>query len=267
MHVVERIPWPKHGYTGATWHDALASAYDASYDVALIPSEEPQAYTFARKAAIPQRVGFYNGWQKPFKSWWARGELTRAVYRPASPPRVPRHECEVLFELGMGLHDERTPTRDLSRLRPCVLDHPPQRRPAIVQLTAKWLARGRDEALVAGWLRERRARGACTAIAARAESELALRLAADAGLSLELCDSVRDWKAIVAGADVLITPDSGAAHVAGMVGTPCVDLFEAADFERQRDRWRPWAGPACELPFPTTPAQREAFSEKLFWRA
>ncbi|MEO6914170.1 MAG: hypothetical protein ABI182_09160, partial [Candidatus Baltobacteraceae bacterium] len=47
------------------------------------------------------------------------------------------------------------------------------------------------------------------------------------------------------------TPDSDAAHVAGMIGTPVVDVFEAANFERYAMRWRPWATHSRLVPFPT----------------
>ena len=54
----------------------------------------------------------------------------------------------------------------------------------------------------------------------------------------------RIWKERLAGASAVVTPDSGAAHVAGLVGVPCVDLFDAhAATARDIARWRPWASP------------------------
>ena len=39
-----------------------------------------------------------------------------------------------------------------------------------------------------------------------------------------------------------MTPDSGAAHVAGMLGIPCVDCFpKRATTNQDVVRWRPWA--------------------------
>jgi ADP-heptose:LPS heptosyltransferase len=39
----------------------------------------------------------------------------------------------------------------------------------------------------------------------------------------------------------LVTPDTGAAHIAGMIGTPTVDCFAVKDFLLQTTRWSPWA--------------------------
>ena len=58
--------------------------------------------------------------------------------------------------------------------------------------------------------------------------------------------SVPAWKAHLAAASAVVTPDSrrGAAHVAGMLGVPCVDAF-APTRATARDvaRWHPWAAP------------------------
>jgi ADP-heptose:LPS heptosyltransferase len=53
------------------------------------------------------------------------------------------------------------------------------------------------------------------------------------------------WIACIAGARALVTPDSGAAHVAGMTGVPCVDCFApSASVAYDAARWRPWAAPS-----------------------
>ena len=92
--------------------------------MALIASEEPQAFQFARDARIARRVGFANGWEKPFKSLWVRTQVTHSLYRPASAARERIHEVETLFALGAGLHSETVPTNDVRRLRPLIVDEP-----------------------------------------------------------------------------------------------------------------------------------------------
>jgi ADP-heptose:LPS heptosyltransferase len=48
----------------------------------------------------------------------------------------------------------------------------------------------------------------------------------------------------IAAAPAIVTPDSGALHVAGVVGTPTVAVFPAVrNFALQVARWSPWASP------------------------
>ena len=54
---------------------------------------------------------------------------------------------------------------------------------------------------------------------------------------------------------MLLTPDTGAAHVAGMIGVPVVDVFARDRFEEHALRWKPWAAPARTL---AAPSAREA---------
>jgi ADP-heptose:LPS heptosyltransferase len=94
-HVLERIPW--RGCRAR----ADAEIAEAHYDVALIASEEPEAYALAR--GIRERVGFTTGWAKPLKSIWARARLTRGVRRAATVARSRVHEVLTMFGLGAGL--------------------------------------------------------------------------------------------------------------------------------------------------------------------
>ncbi len=148
VHVLERIPWPRHGSTRESFAQALAGARDARYDVALIASEEPEAYKFARETGVLRRVGFTNGWEKPFKGLWTRGQLTRALRRPASAGRVREHEVETLFApLGAGLHESwrRRATWRASRRRVCRQRAAPRprRRASIVEVRRAGPRRGR----------------------------------------------------------------------------------------------------------------------------
>ncbi len=262
VHVVERIPWPKHGYTASTWDAALNAALSQQYDIALIASEEPQAYTFARAAKIPTRIGFYNGRQKPFKSLWCKAQLTRAIYRSAILEAQPRHECAALFELGQSLQNEPEPTAELARLRPLLLDQPIERsQNRVLQLTSKWLANNRSGDVVASWLAPIVQNESWEATAMLSERSVLAPLIDRLGVPVRLFERAAEWKAAIAGARVLLTPDTGAAHVAGMLGTPVVDIFESADFERNAMRWRPWAAQSRLLAF--SQANDGAFGERV----
>lgn len=241
-HVVERIPWPKHGLEPAGEGRALAAVRAIGYDLALIASEEPDAYRFAKEAAIARRVGFVNGWEKPLKSVWTRRLLSDAIVRPASASRETQHEVERLFALGTGLHGETQPTADVRRLRPLVIAAPREPHGAVViqtspKLSAQGLTAGVVSEIALSVARDHRV----VLCEGPAGAAFALDVHARTGLALTQPD-VERWKQLIDGAAAIVTPDSGAAHVAGMVGTPCVDLFAGGPNVRaDMRRWRPWA--------------------------
>jgi ADP-heptose:LPS heptosyltransferase len=74
------------------------------------------------------------------------------------------------------------------------------------------------------------------------DAALAREVAAAADAEARAGLDVPGWKAAIASAAALITPDSGAAHVAGMLGVPCVDCFPPGR-AREMARWSPWAAP------------------------
>ena len=263
VHVIGRIPWPAHGSLPQSRRAALDDVRALRYDVALVASEEVDAYAFARDAGIATRVGFINGWEKPFKTVQVRPLLTRAVVRAASAARAREHEAATLFRLGAGLHAEAQPTRDVARLRAVVLDAPVASHGRVVlQVSQKYAAFGLDAAAYVALARELGWRELHVLVVGDDEA-LVARVAEAAGIAGEGALSMSDWKARIAGARVLVTPDSGAAHVAGMVGVPVVDCFAPhAAVRRDIARWQPWASHArARILNPTLDA--EALAERL----
>jgi ADP-heptose:LPS heptosyltransferase len=261
QHVLDRIAWPKHGSTAASHERTLTELRRVGYDVALIASEEPEAYAIAREAAIPLRIGFHNGWQKPFKSMWVAAQCTRTIYRPAWASRAREHEVETLFKLGHGLAAP-PPPRDSAQLRPLLLSDEPERDSTIVvQVTPKWRASGVSDGAIAAALRKLASRN-LRAVAAQSEKEYAAAIAGQASVELEIFTALEPWKIAVARAALIVTPDTGSAHLAGMLGTPCVDCFPATDFDLREKRWSPWAAPYVALAF-SPGAADEAIAARL----
>jgi ADP-heptose:LPS heptosyltransferase len=248
VHAVERIPWPRHGATPASRSRALAEIRETDYDIALIVSEEPDAYLMPREAGIRARIGFVNGFQKPLKTLRYGSGLCRAVVRSASRNGVCEHEVETIFRLGAGLCDEGEPTRDAARLRPLLLDaEAPPHGNVVLQLSAKFAPDGLDAAAFAALSR-----------ALAKEDEALLCLCDDAAFAQDVVarggrashapESTAAWKSLLAGARAVVTPDSGAAHVAGMLGVPCIAFFPpVAGAAHDLVRWKPWAAPARTL--------------------
>ena len=236
-HVLERIPWPRHGSTRASRERAEAAIAAEQYDVALVASEEPDAYTLA--AGIPQRVGFDTGWAKPFKSAWVRSRLTRTVSRPAGVARARGHEVTTLFALAHGLVAAE-PSDDAGALRRWITGDValPQRAGIVVQLGAKWRAIGIDDDVLRVVIDALRGRGARFIAAPDERDALRLRFP---DVAIDAPATTRDWIASIDAAAALVSVDTGAAHCAGMLGVPVVDVFPDAHAEAQIRRWRPWA--------------------------
>jgi ADP-heptose:LPS heptosyltransferase len=250
-HVLERIPWPAHGTTPASWAPALAAARAMRYDAALVVSEEPDAYRFARAAGIARRTGFVNGWERPLKTLGVIAAGTRPVVRGASLARENAHECAIVFRLAAGYTAERAPTTDLARLRPLLLGEAAAaaersaRAPVAIQCTTKWRDAGVDDAtflaVVAAVTRGHAAIGLVPA----AEADAVAPLAARAGIATTIFADAASWERAIANAAALVTPDTGAVHVAGCVGTPAVCVWPDGDLVARRiARWRPWAAPS-----------------------
>ncbi len=241
-HVLERIPWPRHGSTRESTARAIASIAVMRYDVALIASEEPEAYRLA--AGIGERVGFVTGWAKPIKTLWARSRVTRATFRRASLSDADGHEVETIYRLGGALVADAAPSRDPRVLRTILQGAgvAPARHGIVLQLGTKWTALGVPPECVRAIATALAPHGA-RAIASPAEAAAARALAGDA--PLEVLPSLEAWKNAIDSAAVLVSPDTGAVHLAGMLGVPVVAVFGAHRATAQIARWRPWASPGA----------------------
>lgn len=216
-----------------------------NYTHALVATEDPAGYRLALETRAPVRVGFTNLWGKPLKTLWTRKYVNERVYRSAGLDRRAPHECEVLFRLGAPLLGEAVPERDVRRLRPLVLERepPPDGRIA-VQITDKWERLGISFDAVVDLVKRCAARGELHLLASQGESAYTARVEAATAMRVERFAELDPWKSAIAAARAIVTPDSGALHVAGFVGTPTVAIFPPErNFQLQVARWSPWAAP------------------------
>ena len=215
------------------------------YSDTLVATEDPGGYRLARAVGSQHRVGFVNGWGKPFKTIWASLMLTRAVVRSAGLDSRAPHECVVLWKLGEQLLGDTPIPRDPEVLRPLILETDVPRGARLAfQVSDKWERLGIEFAQVVRALRATAQLGTVHAIAASSESAYARRIEAATGVTVERFAALGPWKEAIANAAAIVAPDSGAVHVAGMVGTPAVVVFPPIrDFDLQLARWAPWAAP------------------------
>ena len=224
------------------------------YTHALVATEEVVGYELARASRARRRSGFWHRFEKPFKSLWQRAQLTDPVYRPARWTARPEHEAEALNRLAIPFGAATEPPADAQSLR-------------------RWLAiEGADSAdttlgfqiagklTSGGWGPAMLARACATALnASMSNGAVLLAASDDQGLARSLLEhlpagmrgrmrllpplSVPQWFGAIASMSALVTPDTGAAHAAGMLGVPVVDLFDRNRFDQLSRQWRPWAAP------------------------
>ncbi|TAM75218.1 lipopolysaccharide heptosyltransferase family protein [bacterium] len=260
VHVLVPDAVRPHGSTEASF-EQVRREIPGSYDVALICSEEPDAYRLPAIAGIRTRIGFWNAFEKPFKSLWARWRCTRVVYRPAAWVEQP-HEVRQLFALGVKAGLVRgEPPHDLTASREALsVDHVSRVDVVAVQATHKLIPPGRD----ATWMgRALSAIPKARLLAHTGELALGRQLAAASGHPCDPLGAKGQWLRAVAAAGVLITPDSGAAHVAGAVGTPVADIFPRQHGERLAKQWHPWNAPYRVVLEPAEDESAEAYGARL----
>jgi len=253
--VISRIHVYDPAQPEVSLRDELA---EGAYTRALIATEEVAGYKLGSLSGAKRRAGFWHGLQKPFKSLWQRSQLTDPVYRPAAWVNRPEHEVVTMYRLAavLGAHDpvpceasalhawlnaqasaasevatgalgfQITPKlltggwgpTALARLVTTAFESSGSRRAVLV-------ASARDEAL------------ACSVLE---NVPAALRVAGRIRLVCDL--ALPQWLGVLGSVTALVTPDTGAAHVAGMQGLAVVDLFDEDGFERLSQQWHPWAG-------------------------
>ncbi|HLN47412.1 MAG TPA: glycosyltransferase family 9 protein [Magnetospirillaceae bacterium] len=246
-----------HVYDGAPVESSGSELRRAGYTHALVATEEVAGYELARASGARRRAGFWHRFEKPFKSIWQFAQLTDRVYRPAAWSSRPEAEVEALYRLALPFGAQPPPSRDISALRGWLAFDPPaaQERSGALgfQIAAKLTADGWGPAALAQLC-------AATLHASGLPVLTLLAASSDQGLAsalLEHLDSdvrarahlppptgVPLWLRAIDSLAALVTPDTGAAHAAGMLGVPVIDLFLSTRFDQLSRQWRPWAAPA-----------------------
>jgi len=232
-----------------------AAVASQGYSHALVATEEVAGYEIARASGAQRRSGFWHRFEKPFKSLWQYSQLTDRVYRPARWGARPEHEVEALNRLAVPFGAAPLPVDDATSLRLWLSVAQAGAAPATAvgfQIARK-LTSG-------GWGPASLANAYATAWSVSgAGSAVLLAGADDQGLARSVLEhmpsgmrehthllppsGVPQWFGAIARLGALVTPDTGAAHAAGMLGVPVVDLFDGHRFEQLSRQWRPWAAP------------------------
>ncbi|HET9341670.1 MAG TPA: glycosyltransferase family 9 protein [Candidatus Eremiobacteraceae bacterium] len=236
-----------------------AELREQGYTDALVATEEPIGYTLGSMSRAHKRAGFWHRLEKPFKSVWQFAHLTDAVYRPAAWVEQPEHEVNAIHRLAQRLGAAAAPSIDPAELRRW-LDvetgaSTPTAGALALQVARKWFERGWDARALARmtvaaldaspFQRCVLLAGPDDAGSVRAVMEAIPAQRRDAGtITAAETATLRRWLGAIGSAGALLTPDTGAAHAAGMLGVPVVDVFGPVRFPQLSRQWRPWAATA-----------------------
>ncbi len=265
-----------HVFSGKVGADFLAELRGPGYTRALVATEEVMGYKLGRLSGAGLRSGFWHGFQKPFKSAWQRAQVTTPVYRPAAWTKAPEHEVATLYRLAQALGAQSPPPCDTVSLRRWLRVEPsPNAQVAdgalAFQINGKLFAGGWGPAAVASFVNTALAssgfhRGILIAaaqdvgLACAVLEHLPQDLHSDNNLRILASLELPQWLDALDRAGALVTPDTGAAHVAGMLGAAVVDLFEEPDFQRLSQQWHPWAGTSQSI---MKPLYREGLEDSF----
>lgn len=208
-------------------------------DLTIALAPRTGSLKMARRIGAPLRLGYvYRG--RPLVRLAARFLLTHYEEVTVDPPLQVPHEIAQLdllarrlglpsstgLPLRLGFRSERVPGR------------------VVFHLGDRWLAGGWEiddlRRLLDGLKRFDEVK-----VTAGPREE---RLLAESGLRLEgmeLCTglSFEQWAGLLGSAQALLSPDTGAVHLAAAMGTPVVVGYEASTFEHCSRQWAPWMVP------------------------
>jgi ADP-heptose:LPS heptosyltransferase len=276
---VDRV-YVYEGTKNETEAAVFAELRSARYTHALIATEEPIGYRIAHVSRAARRAGFWHRFEKTFKSVWQLMQVTDAVYRPAAWVREPEHEVAAIYRLAERFGATQPIPDDPAKLRvwidvaedAALRDGP---KTLAFQVTPKLADHGWDPRALAAF-------ALIVLDASPLRRIVFLASASDEGLARSIMEHMRrddvasgrvmlappgpmrTWLAAIASAGALVTPDTGAAHAAGILGVPVVDLFDVDRFEQLSRQWRPWAAPSRCLVKPAYRPDLEAsFGEQV----
>jgi ADP-heptose:LPS heptosyltransferase len=246
--------------TGAKGSELKTLITGRAPDCVFLLTEKRKSSVAAYQSNIPTRIGFDPGWSQPLKSLSNRVLLThRLPYsnRLEEPSKV--HEVERYAQLvdvylavleKAGTIDSSWRSwpldplwlevgsleRDFARE---TLDSLSLKKPVALQITPKWNLHGWD----AGNLKQLFSQLPADRVMLYGPGEKAWVDAhwGDSIRTQGLCfGDLHQYGGCLKECSTLITPDTGAAHVAAAVGTPVIDAFPVINSSHCVPRWRPW---------------------------
>jgi ADP-heptose:LPS heptosyltransferase len=218
----------------ASWRELARHLHDFQPDAVICCSEKRRAALATWASAAPLRVGFNPGWRQPLKAL-ASGLFFHRM-TPANPDLHETERYARLVELTLNLHSLEVPPLQLLPSPAHYQAAQAWTAPLGIQLTPKWCRYGYTVQHLRQWLA--RLPGPWLGLTGPAEEEWARRHFPQQNLYCS--GDLFEYAAVLEGLRVLVTIDTGAAHVAAARGVATVDVFPENNHQHCVPRWRPW---------------------------
>ncbi len=205
-------------------------------DLAIALAPRTESWKLAYRTKAPVRLG-YAYTDRPLARVASGWLLTDRELVTVKPPHLVPHEVAQLDLLARRLGLPSTQSHPLS----IGLKAKHEARRVVFHLGDRWLVgdwRFEDLRIL---LRALRAYGDVFVTAGPREAELVSNNGLDVdGVHLRFGKSFREWAELIGSASVLVSPDTGAVHLAAAMGTPVVVAYEASTYEHCSQQWAPW---------------------------
>ncbi len=208
-------------------------------DLTIALAPRTGSLKLARRTGAPLRLGYvYRG--RPLVRLAARFLLTHVEEVTVNPPHHVPHEIEQLDLLArrLGL----PPSTGLPLQLGFTADRVPGR--VVFHLGDRWLAGGWSLSDLSDLLEGlRRFPDVQITAGPREEKMLAEGGLSLHGLRLRTNLAFEEWAQLLGSAEALLSPDTGAVHLAAAMKTPVVVGYEASTYEHCSRQWAPWMVP------------------------
>ncbi len=218
------LPWPRKA--SPRWLSDLRWAFRLrreGYDLVIDLHGSTASVLFTALSRAPTRLGYrFRG-----RHFFYSHKIDRAWPEHLPPAYEPRRHFRMLESLGIEPEDLdlRLPARS-----PGEILGPPDRRRVLIAPGATWKAKAWPAEHYASLIRQLAEENArCTLMGSPPEQELLETIAGDSPAEILAATSIDAMLDAIAAADLLVSTDSGARHVAVALGTPSLAIFGPSD--------------------------------------
>ena len=229
--------------------------YSQKYDVCINITEKIWGYIWAFFASSV-KIGFFPGLEKPFKSMFLYFLLSNKITSRKNVHEIERY-LELIKPIGCGLENIENPVVFIDENETPSVKNLFQKNHSInknhnigLQISSKFMSEGWDEIIIKNLIQ--RILDECKKINlfliySENEKKHAEKITrffkSDGRLIVFESRDIWEWMSLLKKMKMLVTIDSGASHIAALIGLYCIDIFGQENYLVNSQRWHPWKSP------------------------